>query len=306
MKSDGNSYPYSYGPPQPGYGAPQPGYGPPQPGYGAPQPGYGPPQPGYGAPQPGYGAPQPEYGSPQPGYGAPQPGYGPPQPEYGPPQPGYGAPQPGYGPPQPGYGPPQPEYGKPASGNALPYTNTPALPAQASYFDYTAPADYSEVENWEGSNKWATSMILAPCNEPCFCLGACFCPCCCTIMQRKKLLLGDWSRYICCAGLCGDLSCFSGKGVEPCCMCLEATLCLSCAVHGNRFMVLQHYNLENDCCDVAVICCSCVLSILAIICNNDSLKMLADIAYCATIGCILAQNEHQMKKLGYPMGQNMV
>ncbi|KEG12918.1 hypothetical protein DQ04_01331050 [Trypanosoma grayi] len=71
-------------------------------------------------------------------------------------------------------------------------------------------------------------------------------------------------------------------------------------------MVLQHYNLKNDCCDIAVMCGACILSILAIILQNDSLKLLADIMYYVTIGCMLAQHEHQMKKFGYPRGQNMV
>ncbi|RNE96785.1 hypothetical protein TraAM80_09637 [Trypanosoma rangeli] len=125
-------------------------------------------------------------------------------------------------------------------------------------------------------------------------------------MQRKKLLLGDWSRYICCAGLCGDLSCCAGESLGPFCMCMEATFCLGCAVHGNRFMVLQHYNLENDCCDICVTCLACLLSIFALILQNDSIKMLADIVFYATVGCMLAQHEHQMRKLGYPKGQNMV
>ncbi|RNF12704.1 uncharacterized protein Tco025E_06416 [Trypanosoma conorhini] len=300
MASDGKHYA------QPGYGQPYlPGYGQPQSGYGQPyQPGYGQPQSGYGQPyQPGCGQPQPGYGQPyQPGYVQPQPGYGQPyQPDYGQPKPGYGQPY-------------QPGYGQAASGNALPVgstpvppaTTTPAVPAQPSYFDYTAPASYAEVQQWEGSHEWATSMCHAPCSEPCFCLAACFCPCCCTIMQRKKLLLGDWSRYICCAGLCGNLNCCAGDSLGPCCMCLEASLFLGCAVHGNRFMVLQHYNLENDCCDTAVMCLACILGVLAMILHNDSVKMLADIAFYATIGCMLAQHEHQMKKFGYPRGQNMV
>ncbi|AAZ13154.1 hypothetical protein, conserved [Trypanosoma brucei brucei TREU927] len=237
-----------------------------------------PPPAGYGQPPPpaGYGQPPPPAG-----YGQPPPpaGYGQP-----PPPAGYGQP-----PPPAGYGQPPPPagYGQPPCGV------------------YKPPDDYAEVQKWEGENEWETSMLGAPCSEPLFCLGACCCPWCCAFLQRKKLLENDWSRYLCCAGLCGDRNCCVCEGCEPCCLCLESCFCLPCAAHGNRFMVLQHYNLQNDCCDSVIIWCAYLCSCLACLLNDESLKTIADVFFYIVIGCMLSQHQHQMKKQGYPREQTM-
>ncbi|SCU66451.1 uncharacterized protein TEOVI_000031000 [Trypanosoma equiperdum] len=170
---------------------------------------------------------------------------------------------------------------------------------------YKPPDDYAEVQKWEGENEWETSMLGAPCSEPLFCLGACCCPWCCAFLQRKKLLENDWSRYLCCAGLCGDRNCCVCEGCEPCCLCLESCFCLPCAAHGNRFMVLQHYNLQNDCCDSVIIWCAYLCSCLACLLNDESLKTIADVFFYIVIGCMLSQHQHQMKKQGYPREQTM-
>ncbi|KAG8342984.1 hypothetical protein TRVL_06184 [Trypanosoma vivax] len=153
---------------------------------------------------------------------------------------GYGANEPPH--PQPVYGQPPPAQGYVANGPC---------------FNYVPPKKFGDVKKHEGTNKWETSMLGAPCSEPRFCLGACCCPLYCAFLQRKKLLMDDWSRYVCCAGLCGDCNFCVCSGLETCCLCLEVWCCLSFAVHGNRFMVLQRYNLENDCCDLMVVWCDC-------------------------------------------------
>ena len=67
-------------------------------------------------------------------------------------------------------------------------------------------------------------------------------------------------------------------------------------------MVMQHYNLQNDCWDVFIMYLSCFCSILACLTNNRDLENIADLIYYVSVGCMLAQHEHQMQAQGYPIG----
>ena len=165
------------------------------------------------------------------------------------------------------------------------------------------------MKAYQGSNEWETSMLQACCNEPIMCLAGYFLPWCCVCAQRKKLLFGEMENYECCAGMWGA-SCTKRcnsctKGNEELCLCLESFLCLGCAIHGNRWMVMQHYGLQNDYCDVFIMWLSCICSIIACLLQDENLEHLADIIYYMTIGCMLAQHEFQMKQQGYPRGQIM-
>lgn len=177
--------------------------------------------------------------------------------------------------------------------------------AQAAYYNYTAPARYNDVHKPQGSGKWSTSMLKAPCAAPGFCCAAFWCPCCCTYLQRRRLLENDWKRYQCCAGLCGSCCCL-GSNCGPCarcCMVLETCFCLSCAVHGNRYMVMQRYGLKLECCDVCIMWCACVLSCLAFICGNDWIQSISDCIYYVVISCLLTQHHVQMDhQFSHPPG----
>lgn len=124
--------------------------------------------------------------------------------------------------------------------------------------------------------------------------------------QRKRLLMDRLENYECCAGLWGaalTAKCNScTKGNEQCCLILESLFCLGCAVHGNRFMVMQHYSLRNDCCDVFIMHLACLCSILACLLQDDSIENLADIIYYIVVGCMIAQHDHQLNQCGYPLG----
>ncbi|KAG8342038.1 hypothetical protein TRVL_07137 [Trypanosoma vivax] len=109
--------------------------------------------------------------------------------------------------------------------------------------------------------------------------------------------MDDWSRYVCCAGLCGDCNFCVCSGLEPCCLYLEVWCCLSFAVHENRFMVLQQYNLENDWCDLIIVWCGCI-AYVAHLMNVGDMSVLLDVLFCITIGCLSAQHEHQMRVRG--------
>ena len=153
-------------------------------------------------------------------------------------------------------------------------------------------------------------MCMSCCEEPMFWCFACFCPWCASYQQREKLLMGNLANYECCAGIngtaCADRMRSCTRGNESCCLMLEVCLCLGCSVHGNRWMVQQHYGLENTCCDVFVMYLSCICSILACITGEEALETVSDIVFYTMVGCMLTQHETQMKRIGYPQGCNAV
>eukprot|EP00668_Euglena_longa_P033930 GGOE01043605.1.p1 GENE.GGOE01043605.1~~GGOE01043605.1.p1 ORF type:complete len:225 (+),score=33.99 GGOE01043605.1:45-677(+) len=152
-------------------------------------------------------------------------------------------------------------------------------------------------------NKWATAMWSAPCTHPAFCLMACLCPWCCACRQRRQLLEGDMTRYVCCANICGPCTSWTNSMAQSCptfCLCLEVICCLGCAVHGNRWLVQQRYQLENECCDLALMWLSCICSCLACITGEDSLQLASDLLFYIVIGCMMAQHDYELKSRGFP------
>ena len=183
-----------------------------------------------------------------------------------------------------------------------------AQPVAAPGYTYKPPngAEQMKLEGENNTNKWETGLLGSCCAEPLVCMFGFCCGPCCACKQRKRLLMNDMSRYMCCAGMWGP-SCTQHcnkctKDKETCCLCLESFCCLGCAVHGNRYMVMQHYGLQNDCIDVAIMWCACICQILACLCDSEELRNLADCIFYMVMGCMLAQHEHQMNKQGYPKG----
>ena len=141
---------------------------------------------------------------------------------------------------------------------------------------------------------------------PKMCLLGFLCQPCCVMQQRKRLLMEDMRNYECCAGIWGP-NCTQRcngctKGKEDFCLCLESFFCLACAISGNRWMVRQHYNLENDCCDTFLMALACVLRIIGCLLRTDKCENIADCVFHMVISCMLAQHEHQMNVMGYPLG----
>lgn len=193
--------------------------------------------------------------------------------------------------------------------------NLAAAPADGSpvatpgYYDYTVPLKYAEVTKFDGSNEWVTSMCKAPCADPCFCFSAFFCPCCCTYMQRQTLLVNDFGNYRCCAGIFGNCcgACDTNCGCcAPFCLAMEVACCLACAVHGNRHMVMRHYNLKQDCCDSVLWWAACLMQVFAMIFQCELLHLAADCVYYSVVACTLTQHNEQMKKYPYPTASAMV
>jgi len=151
-------------------------------------------------------------------------------------------------------------------------------------------------------NEWATSMMEAPMKHTGFCCLSCFCPWCCAFQQRRKLLEGKMENYVCCAGIFPCMSmCKSCVDMCPSvCLCIEAVWCLGCAAHGNRWMIQQRYQLENECCDLFLMWVSCLCGCLACLTGQDSLEFAADVLFYVTIGCMLAQHDLELKQRGFP------
>ena len=197
-------------------------------------------------------------------------------------------------------GPPGHGYGGPGAGG-------PSTAGQP--FQYRPPNGRNDVKALgEAGEKWQTDLCKACCAQPVMCVLGYIAPWCCVFQQRKKLLMEDLNNYECCAGMWGR-SCTEKcnkctKGNECCCLCLESVCCLGCAIHANRFIVMQHYRLQNDCCDVVIMHLACICSIVACILQDENLENLADLIYYIVIGCMLAQHEHQMDQIGYPIGFN--
>ncbi|EGD75471.1 hypothetical protein PTSG_06545 [Salpingoeca rosetta] len=175
--------------------------------------------------------------------------------------------------------------------------------------------DGSPVEDKRGlykynARQWETSMLHAGCNQPLGCLAAMCFPCCCAMYLRYKALNEDMSKYSCCQGfICPSITkCFPGQDDCPwCCLCLEVTLCESCAISATRIYVQVERQIITDPCDNRIIrfnnfmqILSCVCNILAIFIDGlDALAalidLIADIVYCLTQACMQAQTFHELK-----------
>eukprot|EP00996_Jenningsia_fusiforme_P003775 NODE_4571_length_791_cov_30.629380_g4230_i0.p1 GENE.NODE_4571_length_791_cov_30.629380_g4230_i0~~NODE_4571_length_791_cov_30.629380_g4230_i0.p1 ORF type:complete len:227 (+),score=45.34 NODE_4571_length_791_cov_30.629380_g4230_i0:72-683(+) len=160
----------------------------------------------------------------------------------------------------------------------------------------------------EFRNTWASTMWQAPCKNPGnFCFSF-FCPWCSAWSQRKQLLLGNLDNYVCCAGIFGSCSekltkCFPGS----CGLLTEVCCCLGCAVHGNRWMVQARYQLENTCCDIFLMWLGCIFDILACFAacfigedEADLLRFIADLIHHTVMGCMLAQQDLELKTRKFP------
>eukprot|EP00760_Papus_ankaliazontas_P012084 PhM_4_TR15183/c7_g2_i1/m.41431 len=196
-------------------------------------------------------------------------------------------------------------YGATSTAAYSPYNNNPS-----QGFWYRAPSARREVSSWVAQGEWASPLCCSFLHDPIFFLAACLCPWCTAYAQRQKLLLGQMQYYECCAGINGRMcterlnGCTQGN--ESCCLALEVVCCLGCAVHGNRWMVQQHYGLENTCFDVFIMYLACVCSCLASITGEESLENISDLIYHLMIGCMLTQHEVQMQSVGYPVNSSMV
>jgi len=161
---------------------------------------------------------------------------------------------------------------------------------------------------WQAPNNWTIPLCHAPLENPGMCLLGTFFPHCCIMMQRKQLLYNDMKNYTCCGGIWGPVWQRRmdpiTQGKEDLFLCLEAFMCLSCAVAANRWMVMAHYNLVNDPCDLILFQIVCICEFVGRITGQDVFEHIGEALYYSTIGCMIAQQDWEMKAVGYPVGVN--
>ncbi|AAQ15791.1 uncharacterized protein TEOVI_000211700 [Trypanosoma equiperdum] len=187
---------------------------------------------------------------------------------------------------------------KPGQGYPQPPKSTYVPPGQG-FGDGASGAPGSE-------NEWETGMITAPCKDCCFCLGSCAGTIFCAYAQREALLLSDFQQYTCFGGMCGQCSCCVCHGFEKCCMGTEVFCCPWCAVFANRFMVLQHYGLQESLVNTVVIAAACFLPLLLLLWDPRFVPGAWLALQEMILGCLLTQQQHQMRVQGYPRRVEMV
>jgi hypothetical protein len=148
---------------------------------------------------------------------------------------------------------------------------------------------------------WVTSTCGIVCERPGACLTGCICPCCTAYAQRRRLLEGDMSRYRCCAQKSDCCCCGSCGDRGACCLLVEATLCLPCAINGNRELVMTEYGLADDVVgDELIHTLECLCYFVAALLEFEQCVLVGDVCMLALCGCLLAQQEHQLDTMGYP------
>lgn len=145
-------------------------------------------------------------------------------------------------------------------------------------------------------------MCGAMCAAPCYCCLGCFCAPCFACHQRLRVLQG--AEYRCCAG---TIPCCTCKMPE-CCLCCEVFFCLSCAVSSTRIVIQERYGINNSCCDQCILWTSCICSCLASCMGGqrgDEARCFANFLYLSVVGCMQAQQEHELDLRSHPKRQQM-
>merc|ERR1711998_247452 len=167
-----------------------------------------------------------------------------------------------------------------------------------------APADSNmphALEDFrENQREWKTSMLNAPCADPCYFCYGCLCPWCAVYQQRDAMIeASPHKKYVCCMGYC----CLTMELPKIPCLCCEVCCCLGLAASFNRIHVMQKFRIKVDPCDECIICCSNVMQILAclaqFVCEPEQAEMLqniADLVFYIVLGCMNTQVYHEIKE----------
>jgi hypothetical protein len=129
--------------------------------------------------------------------------------------------------------------------------------------------------------EWQTQVFTAPAASPLYCCYATFCCYCASFQQRKQLLYGDMSRYLCCAG---SFPCAGRMGEQKCpdfCLATEVLLCLPASISSTRYALQDELRIMNTPFDNCVIgtmiaaqYLACVCSIAACLSGSDEVRFL--------------------------------
>lgn len=166
---------------------------------------------------------------------------------------------------------------------------------------------YADMRNGY-QQTWETSLLQAPCKQPCCCLTSAFCPPCVSYALRRRVLYNDLRSYLCCGGYCPCSGRMCESSCPWLCLALEVTLCYPQSVFVTRFMIQDEMQIHNTQCDNCLIgtvivlqYISCILQCAACITGNDELEIVADafslfadLVYCSVCACMQAQHKSQL------------
>ena len=185
-------------------------------------------------------------------------------------------------------------------------------PGENNYYDCCSGDPVPGNPRNEFPNEWKTGMFEAPCNDPCWCLLGCFCPCPAAYFLRDTVLENQPDRYKCCQGYydcdpCWKAGNLGEKNCPQFCNCLEAFLCYGLHVSSSRASVMDTRQIKPDRCDNRLIgfnnCClllRCICDCLALLDRDnfkdaaDCLHLISEIVSCTLASCMIAQIHHEV------------
>jgi len=152
-------------------------------------------------------------------------------------------------------------------------------------------------------NDFMVRLERAPFKEPVAFCFACFCVPCAAYHQREVLLELVGEEYLCCGGVFPVGPLRNPQPKFPC-LLLESVFCPWMAISANRYIVQTRFGRRNGRFDDAIVTFAAlfcnVVNILCVLANFEMPEELAATAYglvlCA-MGCMHAQNVHEIKKI---------
>eukprot|EP00121_Abeoforma_whisleri_P015234 Awhi_evm1s14041 len=153
---------------------------------------------------------------------------------------------------------------------------------------------------------WDVGICETCIEKPKYFCCSLLCGCCFAYSQRKRLLDGDMSRYVCCGGhvcgpCCGQDSCTQSL-VDPCpelCLCTEVWCCFWLAISASRIMIQTQYQIANTWLETCLIWLACIASWVICIVQcfidiPDEVDCIIDMCYCFFSACLQTQQEAEI------------
>lgn len=170
------------------------------------------------------------------------------------------------------------------------------------FCDFQMPVQDAEVAKLL-TNEWQVGLFQTCCQDPKTVVFSCMCAPCAAYSQRKDLMELTREPYVFAGGMLGCGCCS-----KPCSdkwLCFEALCCLQFAISGNRFIIQTRFDRRNTCYDSLIIVftsvTACISSYLIACCADakqyEGLEHCVDVLVCAVQGCMLTQQEVEIKHL---------
>jgi hypothetical protein len=136
-------------------------------------------------------------------------------------------------------------------------------------------------------NTWRTTLSYSFSAAPFYCCFTVLCPFCAAYQQRERALYGNWSQYLCCAGMMPCSGRLAERNCPQFCLLLEVCCCFSVAVQTTRALIQDELQLRNAPCDNFIIGFMVMLQYLDCVC--DIVAMLVDVEEISQANVVLDQ-----------------